>query len=102
MATDDRIKADHDKENMQRPWRLLCLNHAIIATRSGNRELVKSAFDRLIRYLPEDAEGFFARGIKEVRTGNYPFSIRNIVMAYHNRYRQQRNNEYEMPSMLLN
>ncbi len=102
MATDDSIKADHDKINAQRPWRLLCLNHAIIATRSGNCELVKPAFDRLIQYLPNDAEMFFARGMKEVRTGNYPFSVRNIVIAYHNMYNQQQQDDHSMSSMLLN
>jgi len=102
MATDERIKADHDKINTQRPWRLLCLNHAVIATRSGNRELVKPAFERLIKYLPNDAEAFFERGIKEVKTGSYPFSVRNIVMAYHNRYNQHQNDDNSMSSMLLN
>lgn len=104
MATDDRIKADHDKTNTQRPWRLLCINHAIIATRSGNCELVKPAFDRLIQYLPDDAKMFFARGMKEVRTGSYPFSVRNIVIAYHNMYSQQRQDDDSMlsTSMLLN
>lgn len=103
MATDKQIKADHDKINTQRPWRLLCLNHAIIATRSGNRKLVKPAFDRLIQYLPNDAEAFFARGMKEIKTGHYPFSVRNIIIAYNAMYNQQKNDNDMMPSsMLLN
>lgn len=101
-ATDSHIKADHDKINTQRPWRLLCLNHAIIATRSGNRKLVKSAFDRLIKHLPNDAEAFFARGMKEIRTGNYPFSVRNIIIAYNDMYNKPQNDNGVMSSMLLN
>ena len=47
-ATDAYLKSDLHKQDRNRPWRLLCLNHCIIATRTGNADLARKAYDRLI------------------------------------------------------
>lgn len=85
-AADDFIKADLDKRNPKRPWRLLCLNHCIIATRTGNGDLARSAYDRLIKFLPEEAEGFFRMGLEKIRAGQFTLQCRHVMDAYYQMY----------------
>jgi hypothetical protein len=60
------LKVDIDKHDGQLPWRLLCLNHCIISTRSGNGERVKASYDLLITHLPEEAKAFFELALRKV------------------------------------
>jgi hypothetical protein len=50
-AAEAFLKADIDKHDDHRPWRLLCHNHSIISTRSGNGELANASYDLLITHL---------------------------------------------------
>lgn len=84
-CTDD-IRQDLDTINDMRPWRLLHINRSIVATRSHNPEIMKSAFDDLLIYLPHDATGFFAEGMKEMVALNYPPHVREVMEYY---YRQK-------------
>lgn len=86
LAADDYLKVDLDKGNTERPWRFLCLNHCIIATRTGNGDLARMAYDRLIKYLPEEAEDFFKTGMQKVKDGQYTLNCRNIIQAYYQMY----------------
>ncbi len=86
-ATDEYIKADHDKRNTQRPWRYLCLNHCIIATRTGNVDLARLSYDRLIEYLPEEAESFFKMGVQKANAGKYSLHCQKMIQAYYEMYR---------------
>jgi len=92
-AVADALKADMDKRNLQRPWRLLCLNHCIIATYTGNGELAKLAYDRLIEYLPEEAEGFFNMGMQKLLNNSDSSHCRQVLQAYYqmfsSKYHQQ-------------
>jgi hypothetical protein len=54
------LKADLERSNPQRPWRLLNLNFAITAIRTGEAELMRFAFDTLNSHLPDEREGFYA------------------------------------------
>ncbi len=83
LATDHFLKADLDKQNTQRPWRFLCLNHCIIATRTGNGELTRLAYDRLIKYLPEEAEVFFTLAMRKVNAGQYSPHCQNVIRDYY-------------------
>ena len=80
------MKADNNKSDTQRPWRLLCLNHCIIATRTGNSSLMRSAYNRLLEYLPEEADAFFRLAMQKVSTEDYSSSIVNTVRTYYKRY----------------
>jgi len=100
-ATASSLKFDANKANMQRPWRLLCLNHCIIATRTGNRELAGAAYDHLIHHLPEEADAFFQLGVQEVNAGQYPYSVQNIMLAYYQKYSQKQHALVE-PRVVLN
>ena len=83
-CTDD-IRQDLDTINDMRPWRLLHINRSIVATRSHNPENMKTAFDDLLIYLPHDANGFFAEGMKEMVALNYPPHVRKVMEFYYQR-----------------
>jgi hypothetical protein len=85
-AADAFVKADTENSADARPWRLLCLNHCIIATRTGQAQLARMAFDRLIRYLPEEAPEFFRMGMQKLQSGNCPPQCTDLVRAYFQMY----------------
>ncbi len=89
-AANDFVKADLDKRDPQRPWRLLCLNHCIIATRTDNGDLARLAYDRLINYLPEEAKDFFKMGMQKISEGQYSVHSRNIMKAYYEMFSSDR------------
>jgi len=57
------ITSDLDNTNPGRPWRVLNINRGIVATRSHNTELMRDAYEILIKYLPQVAAGFFSQGL---------------------------------------
>ena len=77
------IKADLDKSNPGRPWRVLNLNQAIIATRSLDPKRMESVFEQLVFRLPEDAPGFFAEGMEQMDIIDYPDHVRNVMQTYY-------------------
>lgn len=56
------IKSDLEKHDPTRPWRILNLNYAIVATRTQDRTLMEKAFDTIGRNLPEDCPALFRAG----------------------------------------
>jgi hypothetical protein len=54
-----QLDADLERSNPERPWRLLNLNFAITAIRSGDASLIRFAFDTLNRHLPDERAGFY-------------------------------------------
>ncbi len=71
-----------DDEDAVRAWRLLHVNRGIVATRSHDLDAMKRAFDDFLRYLPSDATGFFAEGMKEMDALNYPDHVREVMEFY--------------------
>lgn len=65
-----------------RPWRLLHINRSIVATRTHDPEMMKKAFDELLVQLPQEADGFFAEGMKEMEALDYPPHLRNLMEFY--------------------
>lgn len=88
-AVDDVIKQDLEKSNPGRPWRLLQLNRGIVATRSHNPALMESAFDDLVKHLPEDAAVFFVEGMRQMEALDYPAPVREVMSRYHQAYAQR-------------
>lgn len=82
-AASDSTKADLEKTNPGRPWRLLHLNRGIVATRSHNLALMEQVFDDIVRYLPDDAPRFFDEGMQQMVLLNYPQPVRDLVQRYH-------------------
>ena len=80
-------KKDQDDEAAMRPWRLLHVNRGIVATRTHDLEVMRKAFDEFLIYLPQEAPGFFAEGMKEMDALDYPPHVRKVMEFY---FRQNR------------
>lgn len=76
------IKQDMDKTNPDRPWRVLNLNHGIIATRSLDPKRMEAVFSQLLYRLPDDAAGFFAEGMEQMDIIDYPPHVRSVMQSY--------------------
>lgn len=81
------LRQDDNDQHSIRPWRLLHINRAIVATRSHDLDVIKKAFDEFLVYLPHEAPDFFAEGMKEMDAIEYPRQVREVMEHY---YRQHR------------
>ena len=79
----EMIKADIDKSEPGRAWRILNLNHGIIATRTHNVDIMNSVFEQLLQRLPEDAAHFFANGMKQIDIIGYPDHVKHVMEQYY-------------------
>lgn len=82
QSTTNEIASDADKSDDQRPWRVLQINRAIVATRSHNTELMSRVFDELIQGLPGDAREFFREGMRQMEVVSYPARVRAVMTHY--------------------
>jgi len=78
------IKADPDKSDPHRPWRLLNFNYGIIATRSLQPATMEQAFENIIQRFPDDAAEFFREGMEQMQTVDYPDYVRMVMEKYYN------------------
>ncbi len=78
------LKKDQQDSEELRPWRLLHINRGIVATRTHDLEVMKKAFDEFLIYLPQEASGFFAEGMKEMDALDYPPHVRKVMESYFN------------------
>ena len=77
------VRLDMDTINDMRPWRLLHINRSIVATRSHDPDIMKTAFDELLIFLPNEANGFFEQRMKEMVELYYPPHVRQIMEFYY-------------------
>ncbi len=80
------ISQDLETLNPGRPWRVLLLNHCIVATRSHNPELMEAAFAVLTDKLPADAPRFFSEGMQQMEALDYPGHVREVMEKYHRKW----------------
>jgi len=85
-ATAGAIRQDLEKTNPGRPWRVLQLNRAIVATRTHQPDIMEKAFAELVQYLPEDAPGFFSTGMEQMDLLNYPPHVREVMDRYYRKW----------------
>ncbi len=78
------LKKDQPDSEELRPWRLLHINRGIVATRTHDLDVMKKAFDEFLIYLPQEASGFFAEGMKEMDALDYPPHVRKVMESYFN------------------
>jgi hypothetical protein len=81
-ACSTEIKQDLDKSDEFRPWRLLHINRGIVATRTHDLEIMKTAFDEILVYLPQEATSFFDEGMREMDSLDYPQHVRELIAFY--------------------
>ena len=77
------VKADEDKSHAGRPWRMLNLNHGIVATRSQDTSIMVSVFAQILLRLPEDAPNFFREGMEQMDIIDYPVHVREVMEKYY-------------------
>jgi hypothetical protein len=82
-AVAPQIKQDLDKSNPGRPWRVLNLNHGIVATRSHDPKRMEAVFEQLLYRLPEDAADFFREGMEQMDIIGYPEHVRSVMEKYY-------------------
>jgi len=85
-AVGPTLRQDLDRSEPGRPWRILNLNHGIVATRSQDPPLMRAAFDELVQNLPDDAPAFFAEGMQQMDALDYPEPVREVMENYHRRF----------------
>jgi hypothetical protein len=89
-AVSPLIREDLEKMNPGRPWRVLLLNHGIVATRSHDTALMEAAFTLLTTHLPEDATQFFSEGMQQMEALDYPPQVREVMQKYHRQWPENR------------
>jgi hypothetical protein len=82
-AVAEVVKADLDKSDPYRPWRILLLNFAIVAVRSQDIPMMRHAFAALERHLPEECPGFFAEGVARAKHPAFADEVRDLLNAEH-------------------
>ena len=82
VAATAAVKADEDRSNPWRPWRVLNLNMGIAATRSLDPQLMGDTFDALGERLPDDLPGFFADGRRQMEMQDVPQEVRDVFARY--------------------
>lgn len=82
-AAAPQVKADEDKSHAGRPWRMLNLNHGIVATRTHDPAIMESVFEQILLRLPEDAPTFFREGMEQVEAIDYPGHVREVMEKYY-------------------
>jgi len=89
-AVSPQISQDTASTDPTRPWRVLLLNRAIVATRSHEPMLMEEAFDSLVEYLPDEAAGFFREGMEQMDALGYPPRVRDLMQRYYDQWCEQR------------
>ncbi|MEN8213752.1 MAG: hypothetical protein ABFR19_05250 [Pseudomonadota bacterium] len=85
-AVSEPIRQDMEGSNPHRPWRILLLNRAIVATRSHQPVLIEDAYKDIVTMLPADASQFFREGMEQMDAIGYPTHVRKIVETWYQRY----------------
>jgi hypothetical protein len=85
-AVSPALAQDTDRTEPQRPWRVLLLNRAIVATRSHRPALMAMAFDTVLEHLPEEAPRFFEEGMAQMDALDYPPPVREVMERYYLRH----------------
>ena len=75
------LKADLERSNPLRPWRLLNLNFAITAIRTGDIALMLYAFDTLNAHLPDERSGFYGEAHALASQPGFPDATRELIEA---------------------
>jgi hypothetical protein len=85
-AVDEDIRlSDYDSED-QKPWRILNINHGIIAARTYDPNIMEPAFEQLVMNIPNDASSFFEKGVSQMESLDYPAHIKAIMNRYYLQY----------------
>lgn len=77
------LRADLERSDPQRPWRILHANFAITAIRTEDAALMDCAFDALDRALPDEAAGFYSEALARSLNPRISPQVRERIEARH-------------------
>lgn len=83
-----QLKMDLERSNPERPWRMINLNFAITAIRSGDTALMRFAFDTLNEHLPGECAGFYQEALALASRPGFPAEARALIEAESRRDRR--------------
>jgi hypothetical protein len=89
-AVSPSIRKDLEESGPGRPWRLLVLNRAIVATRSHDPDLMEAALTTVAEYLPDEAPRFFAEGMQQMDLLGYPSRVRRVMQRFFDQWGEGR------------
>ena len=78
-----RVLEEIPASNPEHPGRLLILNRAISATRSLQAARMEPAFESVVEWLPDGALAFFAEGMEQMDSLEYPQPMRDLLSRYY-------------------
>ncbi len=81
-----RLSADLERSNPERPWRLLNVNFAITAIRTGDAAMMRHAFDQINNALPDERAGFYAEAYSLASQPGFPLETRSLIEHEHRRF----------------
>jgi hypothetical protein len=81
-----QLSSDLERSNPERPWRLLNVNFAITAIRTGDAALMRFAFDQLNRALPDECAGFYNEAYTLASQPGFPLESRSLIEAEHRKF----------------
>jgi len=90
QAVSPQVAQDGIGIDPTRPWRVLLLNQAIVATRSHQPALMDEAFTQLVEHLPQEAPEFFREGMEQMEARNYPSQVRLVMQRWYQHWGEQR------------
>lgn len=82
----DRLGADLERSNPERPWRVLHANFAITAIRTEDPRLMELAFDALDAALPDERANFYAEALALALAPGIAPPVREAISARHRRW----------------
>jgi hypothetical protein len=77
------LRADLERSNPERPWRVLHANLAITAIRTEDAALIDHAFDALDEALPDERAGFYAEALALALSPGIAVAVRERIAARH-------------------
>ncbi|MGZ5597635.1 MAG: hypothetical protein ACXWG3_13395 [Usitatibacter sp.] len=79
----DALRADLERSNPERPWRILHVNLAITAIRTEDPAMIDFAFDALDAALPDECAGFYAEALALALAPGIVPAVRDRIEARH-------------------
>ncbi len=80
------FQADLERSNPDRPWRVLTVNFAITAIRTGDESMMRYAFDNLNQALPDERAAFYAEAHTLASLPGFPDGVRIQIEQEHRRF----------------
>jgi hypothetical protein len=85
-AVDPALRSDAAAAATFPPWRVLLLNHAIVATRTQNPDRMERAFNLLGALLPQDCPAFFDEALEQSERRAFGDAVREVIRDHHRRW----------------